>query len=76
MIKFRYYYPRLPEEYGCYWFRLADKSEVWGMYDSFPYPHTDHLRVVDLEGERFYYLESSRVEGYWCDRRQEGENNG
>lgn len=59
------YYPRLPEDYGEYWFQLKDGSRIWGYYTSFPYPHDRHIRIAALEECRFYYVEHGEIAGYF-----------
>jgi hypothetical protein len=59
------YYPRLPEEYGEYYFQLTDGRKIWGYYSSFAYPHDRHIRIADLEECQFYYIEHQEISGYF-----------
>ncbi|QLE46498.1 hypothetical protein FD723_40515 (plasmid) [Nostoc sp. C052] len=55
----------LPEDYGTYIFLMKDNSIQEGYYGSFPHPHNNAcIKTSDIEGERFYYEESSMILGW------------
>ena len=58
------YFAKMPAEHGEYLFQLKDRK-VYGYFSSFRYPYDQHIKIVNFEEERFYYIDQKEVCGYY-----------